>query len=268
MVSSRLQPVREEKTNKKGKVRPAKIRLPNWVRRDGEKVHLPMDVYQKIFNYTDKITATSLSLTNIFNFGLFYDRYAKEDVLRRNFLPLTKHRPVKAWETGFFDDPLSRPAVKRRVCLRNVIHDWFPERLTWYRYGKNSMYHGPISLRLLKRKIRREEAEKVRVEIKEREKRHEARREAKEKRQELRMLRIGLRRDRRIARWSRIANEHAEDSDYSDDHDCNESGCVLNAQDAAKSVEYESSGRGSSTDTEGSDDPDDDGMFTEDSELD
>ncbi|KAF7900830.1 hypothetical protein EAF00_003051 [Botryotinia globosa] len=68
---------------------------------------------------------------------------------------LLQLRPVEPWETYFFELPfLSAPSSRSKVCLRHVLHSWFPERLTWIQYGQKHMYHGPIALKLIRRYIR------------------------------------------------------------------------------------------------------------------
>ncbi|KAF7876775.1 hypothetical protein EAF04_001858 [Stromatinia cepivora] len=242
-------------------------RLPNLVTRNGEAIFLPLEIFSKIFNYLDRVAAVSVSLTNIANFGLYHDRFGgKEGVSTKKITLFTSHS-VKPWETGIFEKPLSRPARTRKVCVRDVIHSWFPKTLTFFDYGQNPIYHGPKSLKILKRYIRRTEAEVARKKAKAQEERHEARRQAKGPRQEARRNRIEMRRERREARFQRICQEHEDDSEYSDDHDCLESKCALNYTDAEKPVTFEDSGRDSWTESESVESSDDDGQETDDSEF-
>ncbi|KAJ8064068.1 hypothetical protein OCU04_007904 [Sclerotinia nivalis] len=246
-------------------------RLPNLVKRNGEAISLPLEIFKQIFNYLDRVAAVSVSLTNIANFGLYHDRYGgKKGVSKKKITLFTSHS-VKPWETGIFEKPLSRPARTRKIFVKDVIHSWFPKNLTFINYGQNPIYRGPKSLKILNKYIRRTEAEVARKKAKAQEARHEARRQAKEPRQEARRHRIEMRRDRREARFQRICAEHEDDSEYSDDHDCLESKCALNYTDSEKPVEFVDSGRDSWTESETAipreENPDDDGQETDDSEF-
>ncbi|KAM0156994.1 hypothetical protein ACHAQE_006158 [Botrytis cinerea] len=251
-----------------------KNRLPNFFDKYGTRHHIPIEIFKQILDYLhqqkDVITATSVSLTNVYNYGLVFDIFGLG--ICRRIKDLLQNQPVEAWETGFFDLPvLFAPPSRPKVCLRNVLHLWFPERLTWIQYGNKCMYHGPISLKLIRRYIRRTEGEGQRRAIKEHETRLREGRENKLQRQRDRKKRIGNRRNRRIARLSETQEAHAEDSEFSDDHDCVESQCVLNPETAHKKIQYVSSGRDPITDSEAmnsfAEDSDDMGWSTEDSML-
>ncbi|RAL60969.1 hypothetical protein DID88_010065 [Monilinia fructigena] len=157
------------------------------------------------------------------------------------------------------------------ICLRDVLHSWFPSNLTWVHYGDKPKYHGSRSLKIVKRDIiRRAEAEEKRVLRRMQEERHESRREEKKVRQERRRERLGGRLGRRECRLERVAQEHEDDSDYSDSHVCVMSGCVFNYIDAHNRSICQSSGRGSDTESGPFVEDLDDGeeSCTEDSELD
>lgn len=81
------------------------------------------------------------------------------------------------------------------------------------------------------------------------------------------MDRITFRRERRESRYQEIASNHREDPEFSDDHDCIESGCVKNYVNAYNTTEYMSSDRGTDTDSDiEEENPDDhDGELTSDS---
>ncbi|KAF7956454.1 hypothetical protein EAE96_003795 [Botrytis aclada] len=249
-------------------------RLPNFYDKYGSRQHIPIEIFKQILDYLyqqkDDITATSVSLTNVFNYGLVFDIFGLS--LCERIKDLLQYRPVEAWETGFFDlKHLSAPPSRPKVCLRHVLHPWFPERLTWKHYGKKRMYHGPISLKLIKRYIRRTEGEGQRRVLKEHKERLRQGREDKLLRQRYRKERIENRRNRRTARLSEIREAHAEDSEFSDDHDCVESQCAINPETAHKKIHYVSSGRDPFSDSEAMDpvveDSDDVGWATEDSML-
>ncbi|KAF7920470.1 hypothetical protein EAE99_008084 [Botrytis elliptica] len=249
-------------------------RLPNFLDKYGTRHHIPIEIFKQILDYLyqqkDDITATSVSLTNVFNYGLVFDVFGLG--LRKRIKDLLQFRPVESWETGFFDLPfLSAPSSRPTVCLRHVLHSWFPERLTWIQYGKKRTYHGPIFLKLIKRHIRRTKAEGRRMALKEHKTRLRQGRENKLERQRDRKERIENRRNRRIARLSEMREAHAEDSEFSDDHDCVESQCALNPETAHKKIHYISSGRDPVTDSEATnsfvEDSDDVGWATEDSML-
>ncbi|TGO24318.1 hypothetical protein BPAE_0106g00230 [Botrytis paeoniae] len=249
-------------------------RLPNFFDKYGTRHHIPIEVFKQILDYLyqqkDGITATSVSLTNVFNYGLVFDIFGLS--ICGIIKDLLQCRPVEPWETGFFDLPfLSAPSSRPKVCLRHVLHSWFPERLKWIQYGKKRMYHGPISLKLIKRYIRRTEGEGQRRALKEHKTRLRQGRENKLQRQRDRKERIENRRNRRIARLSEIREVHAEDSEFLDDHDCVESQCALNPETAHKKIHYISSGRNPVTDSEATnsfvEDSDDIGWATDDSML-
>ncbi|KAF5874715.1 uncharacterized protein Bfra_004730 [Botrytis fragariae] len=249
-------------------------RLPNFFDKYGTRHHIPIEVFKQIldslYQQKDDITATSVSLTNVFNYGLVFDIFGLS--MCGKIKNLLQCRPVETWETGFFDLPfLSAPSSRPKICLRHVLHSWFPERLTWIQYGKKLMYHGPISLKLIKRYIRRTEGEGQRRALKEHKTRLGQGQENKLQRQRDRKERIENRRNRRIARLSEIREAHAEDSEFSDDHNCVESQCALNPETAHKKIHYISSGRDPVTDSEAEnsfvEDSDDIGWATEDSML-
>ncbi|TGO52390.1 hypothetical protein BCON_0142g00170 [Botryotinia convoluta] len=249
-------------------------RLPNFFDKYGTRHHVPIEIFKQIldslYQQKDDITATSVSLTNVFNYGLVFDIFGLS--ICERIKDLLQCRPVETWETGFFDLPfLSAPSSRPKVCLRHVLHSWFPERLTWIQYGKKRMYHGPISLELIKKSIRRTEGEGQRRALKEHKTRLRQGRENKLQRQRYRKERIENRRNRRIVRLSEIREAHAEDSEFSDDHDCVKSQCALNPETAHKKIHYVSSGRDPITDSEAMDpfveDSDDIGWATEDSML-
>ncbi|KAF7886794.1 uncharacterized protein EAF02_003441 [Botrytis sinoallii] len=218
-------------------------RLPNFLDKYGTRHHILIEIFKQILDYLyqqkDDITATSISLTNVFNYGLVFDVFGLG--MRKRIKDLLQFRPVESWETGFFDLPfLSAPSSRPTVCLRHVLHSWFPERLTWIQYGKKTT-----------------KAEGRRMALKEHKTRLRQGRENK--------------RNRRIARLSEIREAHAEDSEFSDDHDCFESQCALNPETAHKEIHYISSGRDPVTDSEATnsfvEDSDDVGWATEDSML-
>lgn len=145
-------------------------RLPNFLDKYGTRHHMPIEIFKQIIDYLyqqkDDITATSVSLTNVFNYGIVFDNFGLSMCGR--IKDLLQLRPVEPWETGFFELPfLFASSSRPKVCLRHVFHSWFPERLTWIQYGQKSMYHGPISLKLIKKYIRRTEAEGRRRALKE-----------------------------------------------------------------------------------------------------
>ncbi|ESZ92201.1 hypothetical protein SBOR_7410 [Sclerotinia borealis F-4128] len=246
-------------------------KLPNLMGRDGTKITIPLEIWMEIFSWLDIITAISVSLTNVFNYGIFNDTFGDDDGVYREVVPLASYEPVEPWDSGIFEKPFPfPPAINKKICLQDVLHTWFPATLTWVHYGEDSKYHGPRSLKLIRRYIRREEAEARRIELKEYKKRHKERREAKEPRQEIRRSRIERRRDRRESRFQRIADEHHNDSDLSDDHDCLERHCAINYTDAHNTIVYMDSGRDSDTNSEATNpsigDPDDGGVWTDDTE--
>ncbi|KAB8305108.1 hypothetical protein EYC80_004403 [Monilinia laxa] len=245
-------------------------RLPNLVKHNGVAIFLPLHVWKSIFGSLDEITAVAVSLTSILNFCLFHEVFQEEDMIYRNCPDLLNFRPVERGETGIFAKPYPfPPAVNMEICLRDVLHTWFPSNLTWVHYGDKPKYHGPRSLKIVKRGIRRAEAEEKRVLRRMKEERHEFRREDKKERQEKRRERLDRRFWRREGRLERVAQKHEDDSDYSDSHVCFMSGCVLNYTDAHNRSVYQSSGRGSDTESGPFvEDPDDaDESWTEDSEL-
>ncbi|TGO88198.1 hypothetical protein BPOR_0177g00110 [Botrytis porri] len=232
-------------------------RLPKIFDKYGTRHHIPIEVFKQILDYLyqqkDDITAPSVSLTNVFNYGLVFDIFGLS--ISGRIKDLLKCRPVEKRETGFFDLPfLFAPPSMPKVCLRHVLHSWFPERLTWIQYGK-----------------KRTEGERRRRAFKEYKARLRQGREDKLQRQRYRKERIENRRNRRIARLSEIREAHAEDSEFSDDHDCVKSQCALNPETAHKKIDYISSGRDSVTDSEATnsfvEDSDDIGWATEDSML-
>ncbi|KAF7944951.1 uncharacterized protein EAE97_005584 [Botrytis byssoidea] len=109
-------------------------RLPNFFDEYGTRHHMPVEIFKQIldclYQQKDDITATSVSLTNVFNYGLVFDIFGLSMCERIN--DLLQLRPVELWETSFFELPfLSALSSRPKVCLRRVLHSWFPERLTW-----------------------------------------------------------------------------------------------------------------------------------------
>ncbi|KAI9648315.1 hypothetical protein NHQ30_002948 [Ciborinia camelliae] len=247
-------------------------RLPNMVRRNGETMYIPLELYLKIFKLLDHTTCVAVSLTNVFNFGLFHNRFGGRRGVFRGKPGLLQYRPVLPFESGIFEQPFPfAPALNMKICLRDILHEWFPKTLTWVDYGDNPMYHGPRSFKIIKKQMKRDQIEGIRVAHKEYDERHRQRREIKEQRQEDRKARIDRRRDRRESRFHRIYDEHLDDPDYSDGHDCIESQCAINYTNAHNTVEYMDSERDSGTHSESSNPPvdgtDDDGNFTDDTEA-
>ncbi|KAG4034790.1 hypothetical protein MFRU_002g01420 [Monilinia fructicola] len=223
-----------------------------------------------IINSLDEITAIAVSLTNVLSYGLFNELFGVEDLVYREFPDLLKSRPVEREEIGIFDKPYPfPPAVSMKICLRDVLHTWFPRNLTWVHYGDKPKYHGPGSLKIVKREIRRAEAEEKRVLRRMQDKRNDFRRKEKKERQENRRERLTRRFWRRAGRLDRVAQEHEDDPDDSDSHVCFTSGCVLNYPSAHNRLAYQSSGRNSGTESGPFvEDPDDtEGSWTEDLEF-
>ncbi|TGO36100.1 hypothetical protein BHYA_0135g00060 [Botrytis hyacinthi] len=108
-------------------------RLPNFFDKYGIRHNMPIEIFKQVLDYLyqqkDDITATSVSLTNVFNYGLVFDIFGLSMCGRiKDLLQLL---PVEPWETGFSGNPfLFAPSSRPKVCLRYVLHSWFPERLT------------------------------------------------------------------------------------------------------------------------------------------
>lgn len=139
-------------------------RLPNMVRRDGTTIQFPIEIWYKILRRLDFVSAVSVSLINVLNFEMFHGVWGtRRQRMYTKRIDLLKYRSVEPWETGILERPFPfAPAINMKICVRDVIHTWFPKKLTWVPYDDMSKYHGPKSLKIIKKFIRKVEAREAR----------------------------------------------------------------------------------------------------------